>query len=90
MQDTRTFKLTNLSPIGFKVVNYPTQYCCLCRGYLTEVCNTCMERGSENCNIVKSDGSYYHQHCLAFMNSDTKKPPAKGKKYVDTSDEESG
>ena len=85
--DTRTFKLTNFSPIGFKQVNYPTQFCSLCRGYLTDVCSVCMEKNEEKCNVTNQNGSYYHSHCYTFMNAETKKPKPKGKKYdSDSSD----
>lgn len=83
--DTKTFKLTNFSPIGFKVVNYPVQFCSLCRGYLSEVCNTCTERKSEVCNVINSEGSYYHNHCYQFMNS-TSKTKVKPKKYMSDSE----
>ena len=79
MSDTRTFKLTRFSPIGFKVENYPVQFCSLCRGYLTEVCSTCMEKSNEKCDVINSGESYYHNHCFTFMNSKPvpKKPVAK-------------
>ena len=73
MADTRIFKLTNLSPIGFKTVNYPVKFCSLCRGYLTEVCSTCIEKGEEKCTVTNHDGSYYHTHCYSFMNTQPKK-----------------
>lgn len=63
----KTFKLTNFSPIGLKIVNYPVQFCSLCRGYLTEVCNICMENNSENCAVVNIDNTFYHDHCYKFM-----------------------
>lgn len=66
---TKTFNLTNFSPIGFKKPNYPTQYCLLCRGYLTEVCNTCSEHSREVCPVINNNDTYYHSHCFNFMNS---------------------
>ena len=67
--DSRIFKLTNFSPIGFKQVNYPVPYCSLCRGYLTEVCGTCIEKGEEECAVTKNNDSYYHAHCYTLMGS---------------------
>lgn len=62
--DTKVFKLVKFSPIGFKAMNYPVQYCSICRGYLIEVCSICMEKGDDTCNIINSDGAYYHNHCF--------------------------
>jgi hypothetical protein len=76
----KIFKLTNFSPIGFKVMNYPVQFCSLCRGYLTEPCSICMEKRNENCTVLDNDGSFYHNHCYIFMNSENNFK-AKSKKY---------
>ena len=86
--DTRVFKMTNFSPIGFKADNYPVQYCSLCRGYLNEVCSTCMENGNESCAVGKFADTYYHNHCHSLMNSDSKKKPAAKKAYYDDDDED--
>lgn len=67
------FVLTNFSPIGFKKINYPVQYCPLCRGFLTDVCQQCVDRKSEKCNVINSDGAYYHHHCFTFLNNQSKK-----------------
>lgn len=79
------FKLIELSPIGFKKPYYPVQHCSLCRGYLNDVCNTCMEKKCDKCDVINSDGTYYHRHCHTFMNQ---KPVAKkcAKKYETDSD----
>lgn len=89
--DTRIFRLTSFSPIGFKQVNYPTQFCSLCRGYLNDVCSMCMEKGEDKCNVTNQNGSYYHSHCYTLMNTDIKKPKKTvAKKYApnDISDSE--
>jgi len=83
--DTRVFKLTNFAPVGFKVPNYPVKICLLCRGLLVEVCHNCMEKGDEKCSVTNQEGSYFHTHCLAFMN--TTKPETKKKKYASSGDE---
>lgn len=70
--NSKIFKLTNFSPVGFKVMNYPVQFCPLCRGYLTEPCNMCMEKKNDNCPVINNDESFYHNHCYAFMNSKSK------------------
>lgn len=87
MTDKRTFKLLNFSPIGFKVENYPVQYCSLCRGYLTEICNTCVENKCENCDVIQANESYYHVHCHKLFNGNVPipKPPVKK-----TDDDDSG
>ena len=91
MEDKRTFKLVNFSPIGFKMINYPVQFCSLCRGYLTEVCNTCTENNCEKCDVIQADDSYYHVHCYKFVNDNNgaHKPPPK-KKYYSEEESDSG
>lgn len=69
MTDNKIFKMVSFSPIGFKMINYPTQFCLLCRGHLNEVCSVCMENRSEKCNIINDNDSYYHNHCFILMNS---------------------
>ena len=86
MSNTKFFTLVNFSPIGFKEVNYPVQFCSLCRGRLVDVCSMCMEKGSETCNVINSDGSYYHFHCHSFMGAENKKQKAKAKKYASDSE----
>lgn len=91
--NTKIFKLTSFSPIGFKTMNYPVQFCSLCRGYLTDVCSTCMEKGCEKCDVINNDGSYYHNHCYTFMSGGPKavaKPAPKGKKVQSDIDGEWG
>lgn len=63
MSNIKIFTLTNFSPIGIKEVNYPVQFCSLCRGRLIDVCSLCIENGSEICNIINNDEFYYHYHC---------------------------
>jgi len=87
MANNKIFTLTNFSPIGFKEVNYPVQFCSLCRGRLVDVCSICIEKGSNVCNVINSDGSYYHFHCHSFMNDNNKKQKAKPKKYNSEDDE---
>jgi hypothetical protein len=77
--DTRTFKLTNLIPIGFKVPFYPINMCLVCRGPLTDVCTSCSENGKEECPIVLVESHHYHRHCHQFVSSDN--AAKKGKKY---------
>ena len=70
------FKLVNFSPVGFKQINYPTAYCLLCRGYLTEICDSCTKYNRDECHVLEKDGSYYHMHCyniIARKNDKTKK-----------------
>lgn len=67
MSDNKMFKLINFSPIGFKVMHYPTKYCPLCRGLLNEFCGKCVENNSDICNVVCIDETYYHSHCHGLM-----------------------
>lgn len=83
--NTRVFEMVSFSPIGFKIVNYPVSYCPLCRGYLTELCNICIENENENCDVINNDGTYYHNHCYKFMNSKSTVPKKK-KKYSSASE----
>ncbi len=71
--NAKIFNLVNFSPIGFKEINYPTPFCTLCRGYLTEVCGDCMDRGFDKCTITNQDDAYYHTHCHALMNAAPRK-----------------
>lgn len=89
MEDTRTFKLVKFSPIGFKVPNYPVQYCLLCRGYLTDVCSNCMETSNENCSIINKDGLYYHNHCFTFVNSNNTAKSKPSKNYSSSDEDDS-
>lgn len=66
---TKIFKMTNFSPVGFIVANYPTKFCSLCRGYLHNVCSTCMENKHRKCEVTEYNGSYYHRHCYELINS---------------------
>ena len=68
-KDDRIFKLTNFSPVGFKNYNYPVQFCSLCRGYLSDVCSNCIEKGEDDCDVVKQNESYYHKHCYSLINN---------------------
>ena len=83
--DTRIFKLNSLTPIGFKINNYPVKICLLCRGSLSEVCNSCMEKGLERCTVTNQNESYYHTHCHSFMNNANQKSKTK-KKYESDSE----
>lgn len=84
-KDNRIFKLTNFSPVAFKVFNYPVQFCSVCRGYLSEVCSNCMETGLDKCDVIKHTDVYYHKHCHDLMNSAQKKPV---KKVVNESEDD--
>lgn len=66
------FRLTKFSPVGFKMINYPSKNCLLCRGTLNDVCDTCKERKSEKCNVVSEDDNYYHEHCYSMINEKSK------------------
>lgn len=78
MANVKIFRMTSFSPIGFKSINYPVPHCPLCRGYLREPCNVCMENKSDKCNVVVRDGVHYHEHCHTFMNAaPDKKAPNK-------------
>lgn len=68
MSDNRIFRMTNFSPIGFKTINYPVPHCPLCRGFLIEPCNICIEKQSDKCNVIMIDNVNYHEHCHTFMN----------------------
>lgn len=63
------FELINLTPIGFKSICYPVHFCSICRGYLSDVCSSCIEIGNDKCNIVDINGFYYHYHCYSLMKS---------------------
>ena len=69
MSDTRIFKLINLSPIGFKLINYPVQYCSLCHGNLVDVCGSCIEKNETECKIINNGNSFYHHHCYILIKS---------------------
>ncbi len=77
----KIFTLTNLTPIGFRQVNYPVQYCTICRGCLVDICSICIEKGSQVCNVINTDGSFYHYHCYNFINA-ANKPKAPAKKHL--------
>lgn len=67
-----TFKLQSFSPVGYKTIVYPSKYCPLCRGELTEACSVCIEKNLEQCTVIKNaSGDFYHQHCLELVD---KKP----------------
>jgi len=65
--DTRVFKLTNFSPIGFKLMNYPVTNCSVCRGLLHDVCHTCEDLDREICPVTNQNELYYHTHCYTFI-----------------------
>lgn len=71
-ENKNIFVLTNFSPIGFKKNNYPVQYCLLCRGFLSDICEKCVENKCEKCNIINSEGAYYHYHCFSHLNEKNK------------------
>lgn len=66
--------MTNFSPIGFKSVNYPVPHCPICRGFLKEPCNTCMEKKNDKCKVILKDDINYHEHCYHFVNSEGSTP----------------
>ena len=71
MSQTDTFKLVSFTPIGFKKRVYPNTLCYLCRGILTNCCPMC---DNKDCNIVKYNDTYCHQHCQALkISAETKK-----------------
>jgi len=76
-KDNRIFKLTNFSPVGFKIFNYPVKICNICRGYLTDSCSNCIETGQDKCDVVKQESCYYHNHCHDLVNSGGNKAPQK-------------
>ena len=84
--DARVFKLVDFSPVGFKVMNYPVQFCSLCRGYLSDPCSNCIENNNDKCTVTNQNNSYYHTHCFTFMNADVKKPIGKKKKGYSSDD----
>ena len=86
--DERVFRMVNFSPVGLKMVNYPVQYCGLCRGYLTEPCSNCLEKGDDKCTVTNQEESYYHTHCYTFMNADNKKSSNKKKAVANDTDTE--
>lgn len=62
------FKLCELTPIGFKIPNYPSDICSVCRGKLLEVCEDCAEKNNERCDVmINSDNIIYHTHCSVFI-----------------------
>jgi len=71
MPDTRIFKLTSFSPIGFKIPNYPVDMCLVCRGPLTEVCMDCSEKNKEECPVVLVEETHYHRHCYQYLTSNS-------------------
>ena len=85
MSTNKIFTLTNFTPIGFKEVNYPVQFCYLCRGRLTDVCSLCIERDSDICNVINNDDSYYHFHCYSLIDTENKKSTSKPKKIMSSS-----
>lgn len=87
MADNRIFRMTNFSPIGFKSVNYPVPHCPLCRGFLKEPCNVCMEKKNDKCNVILKNGINYHEHCNTFMNSEPKKVAGKKKAMAESDSE---
>lgn len=86
-QDNRIFKLTSFSPIGFMKPNYPVKFCSLCRGYLVEVCNECLEKHHEVCEVINQENTYYHKHCYSLMNSTNKTPIPKDKNEIESDTE---
>ena len=63
------FKLCSLTPIGFKVPNYPIEICLVCRGPLLSVCENCVEKKNEICHVIKNmtDANFYHSHCFDLI-----------------------
>lgn len=63
MSNNAIFKLVSFSPVGFKKINYPIQFCQLCKGSLTEVCGTCFENENDCCEVINVEDTYLHDHC---------------------------
>ena len=63
------FKLCSLTPIGFKVPDYPISICLVCRGPLLSVCVSCVEKKNEICPVIKNitDENFYHSHCFDLI-----------------------
>ncbi|BCS83408.1 hypothetical protein QLL95_gp0715 [Cotonvirus japonicus] len=61
-QKSPQFKLVSFTPVGYKVINYPTKYCVLCKGELVNPCSVCPSDSSD-CGITNKDEAYYHIHC---------------------------
>lgn len=76
----KIFKMIDFSPIGFKQINYPVQFCSLCRGKLTDVCGACFEKNITKCDVINTDDTYYHLHCYRMI----EKEEIAQKKTVDT------
>jgi hypothetical protein len=68
MADKPLFRLCNLTPVGYKVPNYPSEICLVCRAPLLGVCVSCDETHNEICSVAKADGgNFYHEHCMALL-----------------------
>lgn len=67
----KIFTMISFTPVGFKEINYPVQYCSLCRGQLTELCNFCLENKTNKncCEVIQDKNNYYHTHCHKFVNA---------------------
>lgn len=64
------FKLVEIRPVGFKMINYPDKYCGLCRGLLVELCNSCLDNNLNDlskCCVKKKEDHYFHEHCLKLL-----------------------
>ena len=62
------FKIKSITPIGFKVPDYPQPICLVCRADLLGVCIDCTERKQTICPINKAlDENYYHLHCMGLI-----------------------
>jgi hypothetical protein len=61
------FKLCSLTPVGFRIPNYPAEICLICRAPLLGVCIDCQETKSEICPVKKSDSNFYHEHCMTLI-----------------------
>lgn len=70
----KIFKLIDFSPIGFKQINYPVQFCSLCRGKLVDVCGNCFENNITKCDVINTNDTYYHLHCYKMIETSEKKP----------------
>ena len=63
----KIFTMTNFTPIGYKIPNYPVKICLICRADLVDVCAKCSLKNENECEIIKNDDNYYHAHCCNLM-----------------------
>lgn len=71
------FKLRSITPIGFKIPDYPVTICSICRGLLLSVCDVCADSKNEICEVINSTpgnnstneqiSNIYHKHCFELI-----------------------